>query len=204
MAENSPSRYRRLGIFGGGFDPVHRGHLLLVSELRDLAHLDHILIVPTNRPPHKPHGFIAGFDARVEMTRLAFTGIEKCEVTEIEQEIDGPCYSLDVVRSIKKHYLADDYCLCLGADQFLDLPRWHRPEELSREVTFCVGQRPGENLTQVSFPFPVKAQIHSTSLLDISASQIRRLLKAGLSESDLAQLVPESVARYIVDHGLYQ
>jgi nicotinate-nucleotide adenylyltransferase len=204
VAESNPKHSRRLGIFGGGFDPVHRGHLLLASELKQLARIDHLLVIPTHRPPHKPTGFVASFEDRFEMTRIAFEHFVNCTVTNIEQTLAGPGYSLDLVMQIKKAYSADEFCLCLGADQYRDLPQWHEPAQLAREVTFCVGQRPGECAEEVKLPFEATVKIYNTSLLDISASRIRALVKQGVSESELATLVPNSVAQYIFAHGLYR
>ncbi len=204
MAESNPKHSRRLGIFGGGFDPVHRGHLLIASELQQLAHLDHLLVIPTVRPPHKPSGFVASFDDRFQMAELAFEDFVCCTVTNIEQSLPGIGYSLDLVTMIKKNFSADEYCLCLGADQYRDLPQWHEPAQLAREVTFCVGQRPGESAEEVELPFEATVEIYDTSLLDISASRIRAMVKQGVLESELASLVPNSVAQYIFAHGLYR
>lgn len=204
MAESSPKHSRRLGIFGGGFDPVHRGHLLLASELQQLAHLDHLLVIPTVRPPHKPSGFIASFDDRFQMAELAFEEFVSCTVTDIEKSLPGQSYSLDLVKMIKQKYSADEYYLCIGADQYLELPQWHKPAQLAKEVIFCVGQRPGEEMDVVTLPFEATVEVYETALLDISASRIRAMVKQGGSESELATLVPNSVAHYIFAHGLYR
>lgn len=204
MPESNNRYYRRLGIFGGGFDPVHLGHIQIASELSISAEFELLLVVPGLRPPHKPKGYVAPFSDRLKMAQLAFASHSNTIVSEIEATLTGPGYSLSLVREIKRQFKAEMYCLCLGADQFRDLPNWHHPEQLAREVVFCVGNRPGESLDSLTMPFPVQVEKYATSLNPVSASSIRKRVSEGISESELADLVPPAVAAYIVRHALYR
>jgi nicotinate-nucleotide adenylyltransferase len=113
----------RVGVFGGTFDPVHYGHLILAEQCREQGRLDEILFVPAPRPPHKPRP-CARFEQRVEMLALALAGNAAFRIEEVEKERDGPSYTVDTLVELRKRRPNDELLLLVGADTIRDLPQW--------------------------------------------------------------------------------
>jgi nicotinate-nucleotide adenylyltransferase len=191
------------GIFGGVFDPVHRGHLTLAEDILTERKLNGILFVPSFQPPHKADNVRTSFADRSGMLRLALEPNSRFALDEIEAELDAPGFSLNVVAAIRKKYPGVCFYFIVGADHLQSFKQWHKPEQLAQEIRFLVGARPGfstANLTDI----PVDVEVVNTRIVDISASQIRELVATGTSEKELATLVPKSVVTYILKRGLYR
>jgi nicotinate-nucleotide adenylyltransferase len=187
----------RLGIYGGTFDPVHHGHLLLARDALEQLHLDAVLFVPCGQSPlktRKPHATDA---RRVAMLRLALKNNPRFWLTRCELDRPAPSYSYDTALEIREAFPHAELFWLIGADQLADLPKWHRPDDLRRLVTFVLlprvettGKAPPE--TVLSLPQPRQ--------VDISATEIRHRVKSRLP---IDHLVPAPIAAYIKRHGLY-
>jgi nicotinate-nucleotide adenylyltransferase len=190
---------RRIGIFGGSFDPVHNAHVALarmaVAELR----LDQLRWVPTGQPWQKQRRVSAAAD-REAMVRLAIAGEPRWVLERCEIERSGPSYTLDTVRELQAAEPGKQWFLVIGQDQYEGLPTWHDWRELLSLVTLAVVNRPGPGQ---ALPPELEAFAHRSvalPMMDVSSTEIRQRLAAGRS---IVDLVPAAVASYIDLHHLY-
>ena len=156
-----------IGLFGGTFDPVHRGHLALANEAMERCKLHRIYFVPANIPPHKQKQPLTAFAHRFAMLALA-TAAEKAFLPSLleapeeagtgrKERQEKPNYTIDTVRRIKQSFkAADKLFLLIGMDAFADIAKWHQAEALFREVEFIVAGRPGYSLADVANALPEK------------------------------------------------
>ena len=188
---------QRLGIFGGTFDPVHHGHLILARDAIEHFELDRMLFVPAAVSPHRidcPPA--AAAEHRVEMLRAATQDEARFEVDACEIQRPPPSYTIDTVTHIKSRHPDAALHLLIGADQFLQLASWHRLAELKALVTFVVFTRANAAGETVETGHP-----RLRRRLDISATELRKRVASGLS---LRYLVPGAVAQYVENHQLYR
>lgn len=200
MTESASAAVRRVGLFGGSFDPVHRAHLALAHEAMHALRLDEVRWVPTGQPWQKSRSITPALH-REHMLQLATAGEPRFCIDRIELLREGPSYTLDTVRAFSAAEPEAEWFLLIGADQYANLHTWTDWRELLARVTLAVANRPG------AAP-PVNAEVlrhpHRTvplAMLDISSTQVRQRVAAG---QDISQLVPPEVARYIDQHRLYR
>jgi nicotinate-nucleotide adenylyltransferase len=192
----------RLGILGGAFNPPHIGHLVCAQEAFVGLHLDRVLFVPFGDPPHRELEQDPGPEARVEMVERASSGDERFELSRIEVDRDGPSYTVDTLRELSGD---DELVLILGGDQASNLPRWHEPEEVLSLATVAAVERTGFSRNGIAVKtsgLRGAERIHFFEMprIGVSSSLVRRRAAAGLP---IRYLVPEPVADYIFEHGLY-
>lgn len=200
----------RIGLFGGSFDPVHRGHLLLAECCWRQARLDRVEFVPTAQQPLKPRGPVASEADRAAMVRLAIADRPEFALSLIEIERGGVSYTVETLRQLRDERPDAELFFLMGADSLADLPTWREPAAICELATPLVVRRAGTP----SPAFDALAAFVSTERLDtirahevempatpISSSNIRRLIaEHGAWQS----LVPERVAKYIDERGLYR
>jgi nicotinate-nucleotide adenylyltransferase len=184
------STLQSIGIFGGSFDPVHNGHVLVARAALEELSLDRLYIVPAARSPFKPEQQPAPAAARLRLLRLAFAGCADCEIDPQETEREGVSYSIDTIRTYagrhpeaKLHYL-------IGADHVPTLPHWRESTDLAKLAKFVVVPRPGQAVAQ--FPEPFRGQALRGWPIEVSSSAIRERLALGQAIDDL---VPSAVAK---------
>ncbi len=200
----------KIALFGGTFDPIHRGHIITASEAVDRVGIDELIFVPTRRSPLKIFLPRAGDDDRLKMISLAIGGNKKFKVSDYELKKTSPCYTLETVRHFQKQYGDDAVIYWLaGADIVDELPLWYGAAELIDECNLTIMSRPGS--AQVDFSKfediwgagrirKLQQNVIETSLVDISSAEIRSRLAAGEDASDM---LDARVAEYIFEHGLY-
>jgi nicotinate-nucleotide adenylyltransferase len=200
----------RIGIFGGTFDPVHFGHLLLAESCREQLRLDEVWFVPAAIPPHKREQHVTTPAARVEMLKLAIGGNEAFRVSEIELAREGVSYTVDTLTEIRRQQPSAELFLLIGADTLHDLPNWREPQQvctLALPVAVC---RPGSPeptydalATLVSAERLQQIEAHRVDMppIGISSRDLRRRAAAGLS---LRYQTPRAVEKYVETHGLYR
>jgi nicotinate-nucleotide adenylyltransferase len=198
-AKASPARRRplRLGIYGGTFDPVHHGHLLLARDALEQLHLDAVLFVPCGQSPfkmRKPHATDA---QRLAMLRLALKSHAHFWLTRCELDRPAPSYAYDTAVEIREAFPRAELFWLIGEDQLAALEQWHRPDDLRRLVTFVLLPR-GEH--EASAPTEAVLGLPQPRRVDISATEIRHRVKSRLP---IDHLVPAPIAAYIKRHGLY-
>jgi nicotinate-nucleotide adenylyltransferase len=199
----------RIGIFGGTFDPVHVGHLILAEQCREQGRLDQVWFVPAFRPPHKPDVRVTPFLHRVEMLTLATAGHPAFRVDPLEKDREGPSYTVDTLDELRRRHPADDFLLLIGSDTLADLAKWRAPERIVAQAGLLVVTRPGSAVLSVEelrtlMDLPegseLRLQLVQTPLIDISSHDLRLRAAAGRS---LRYFVPRAVECYIHDKRLY-
>lgn len=189
---------RRIGLFGGSFDPVHMGHLLVAQAAREELALSRLYFVPAAQSPFKPERLPTAARERIRLLRLALAGWDWCEIDEREIRRGGVSYTIDTIREYVKELPDAELFYLVGADQAAQLNKWRAAEDLARLVEFVVIPRPGEAGTDL--PQPFRGASLTGFPLAISSSQIRARVKRGLP---LEPLVPAAVAEAIRNNGLY-
>lgn len=184
----------RLGIFGGTFNPIHMGHLLLAETARETLKLDRLVFIPTHQPPHKSARALASGQQRLEMIQLAIRDQPAFVTSDIELQRQGTSYSIDTVKTLHAQLPMAKLFLLMGGDMLT--VRWASWTELKRLCTVAAAKRPGTKPRRDSgikwLPMP---------LVELSSSEIRQRLRKGRS---IRYLVPMQVERYIREHQLYQ
>jgi nicotinate-nucleotide adenylyltransferase len=194
---------KRIGVFGGTFDPVHIGHLLLADAVLGEARLDRVLFVPAAVPPHKPGGVRSGPEDRLRMVRLAIEGHGGFDVTNAEMRRPGASYTVDTLSELRSSESRTDveWFLILGADMYSDLPNWRNPEGIVGMARLLVMDRPGFDLRGTDERFRERAVFVKTPKIGISATEIRDRVRTGKS---IRYWVPREVEAYIIEKGLYR
>ena len=188
----------RLGLFGGSFDPVHLGHLLVAQAAREELGMARVFFIPAAQSPFKPGAAPASPAQRLRMLRLALAGQVNCEIDDQEVRRGGVSYTIDTVRDYARRFPDAQLFYLIGADHVPQLPKWREADELARRVEFLVISRPGR--AEAVLPSPFRGRALSGFPLGVSSSQVRERVRAGLPV-DL--LVGEAVAEAIRNNQLY-
>jgi nicotinate-nucleotide adenylyltransferase len=205
-----PTVFMRLGIFGGSFDPVHCGHLLLAESCREQCRLDAVWFVPAAVPPHKQERKLSSDADRVEMLKLAIGGNEAFSVSTWEIDRGGVSYTVDTLQQLHDEDPARELFLLMGADSLADLPTWREPARICSLAIPVVVRRNGSpepddsGLAKLMPPERLAvARKHfvETPLIDLRATEIRSRVAAGQS---IRYRTPRAVEKYIETHGLYR
>lgn len=200
----------RVGIFGGTFDPVHLGHLILAEQARDQGPLDQVWFVPAPRPPQKGENGITRFEQRVEMLQLAVAGQPAFVVNELEKERTGPSYTVDTLAELRRRHPEHQFVLLIGGDSLADLPTWRDPLGIVAHAGLMVMARPGTPLLDAAelrrrlrLPADTPLELHllQTPQIDIASRDLRQRVAAGRS---IRYLVPRAVEVYVSDRKLYR
>jgi nicotinate-nucleotide adenylyltransferase len=197
-----------IAVLGGTFDPIHNGHLLVAGVVKERLAPAEIVFMPAGQPWLKSERIISPVEDRVEMVRRAIAGNPAYSLSDVETARSGPTYTVDTIRELKGRILPqDELYFILGWDNLLDLPRWHKPQEL---ISLCklvavprIGYRVPDNATlEKLLPgLSERVILLDKPEIDISASVIRERVGLGLS---LNYLVPAAVEAYIKEKGLYK
>ena len=200
----------RLGIFGGSFDPVHYGHLLLAESCREQLGLDKVIFVPAGRPPHKRETALTPAGHRLAMLELAIAGEPDFEICRYEVDREETSYTVDTLRWFRSQFPEAELYLLVGADMLNDLPNWREAGEICRlaqPVGVKRGGTPPPSLDRLASLLPIerlewlkKNQVDMPQLA-LSASDIRRRVSQGQS---IRFRVPKAVEQYILQHQLYR
>jgi nicotinate-nucleotide adenylyltransferase len=211
----------RVAVFGGSFNPVHYGHLLLADEIVELVGVDRVLFVPAAQPPHKPAAHLGPAADRFAMVRLAIAGHPRLAVSDVELQRAGPSYTVDTLEALRRS--GDDLFLLVGSETFLDLLTWREPARIAQLARLVIVPRAGSAFDTESAaaqkvlreigitggfatatggtPPPRGAIVAHAASLPISASDLRRRVHEGRS---LAYRLPPVVIEYIAARGLYR
>ena len=188
----------RIGLFGGSFDPVHTGHLLLGQAAIEELGLTRLCFILAAQSPFKVGQNFAPAEARLQMLRLALVGKTNCEVDEQEINRGGVSFAIDTVRDYARRFPQADLFYLIGADHVANLPKWRDAAELAKVAEFVVIPRPGSE--PVTIPPPFRGRILGGFAFGVSASQIRIRVKA---RQTIEHLVPPAVAEAVRNNRLY-
>jgi nicotinate-nucleotide adenylyltransferase len=199
----------KIGLFGGSFDPIHRGHIEPVREARRSLGLDRVIYLPTAKPPHKPGRSLAPPLARYVMVELALLAEEGLEASPHELTLERPAYTIETLEHFRRELPAAELFLLIGGDSFVDLPHWVLWREIPEIARLVVLARPGWELAELSLDPEMAALARSDRVLfleqrpvDASSTRLRELLAAGLPLP--AGIVPDLVVRYLHKYSLYR
>jgi len=213
-SENS-SKKTGIGIFGGTFNPIHLGHLIIAEKVREALNLKRIVFIPSRYPPHKGTPEIGAFH-RYRMVKLAISTNPYFMLSEIELRRKGISYTIDTVRTLKKLYAKErNFYLILGLDAYLETGSWKDIGKLARLIKFVVVKRPGYKLHPHLSPgdsLPLRGRMEeggqfsaikflNLEPIGISSTEVRKRIKEGRS---IRYLLPEKVIDYIYQHHLYE
>jgi len=200
---------KRIGIMGGTFNPVHKGHLALSKAAAEEFALDEVVFIPSGNPPHKPKGEVIDKEYRFKMVKLAIQGQKNYKASRLELDRPGYSYAVDTFNALKEKYGGSAKLFyIMGLDSINEILEWKKPLELFKLCEFIVGTRPGTRLRTfrrlLKFP-PLEREVDKIHLMelkeDISASDIRDRLKTG---KPVGHLIPKVVENYIKRKGLYR
>lgn len=198
---------KRIGLFGGTFDPPHLGHLILASEALFQLELTRLLWTLTPDPPHKQDQLITPVEHRLAMVNLAIEDNPSFELSRLELDRPGPHYTLDTMQLLAEQNPDAEIVPIIGGDSLQDLPTWHRPKELLYAAHWIgVMRRPGEltNLEALERELPgISSKVHyvDAPLLEIASREIRSRIANG---EPFRYYVPRPVYQYITEHHLYR
>lgn len=202
----------KIGIFGGTFNPPHKGHVRMVEKMAEELELDKVIIIPNKIPTHKRCDDLADNRDRVAMCKLAFKN-PKFEISTMEMDRESDSYTIFTVDALKQKYPNDDLYLIIGSDMFLIFHKWYKHKELLEKCVICVASRDNdENIQKLrSYAFEqlgvympqLDAKHIHISLLDayeVSSSEIRERIN---QEKSLYGLVDPEIIEYMESHRLY-
>ncbi|WP_028976749.1 nicotinate-nucleotide adenylyltransferase [Sporolactobacillus terrae] len=189
---------KRIGVYGGTFDPPHLMHLLIAEEALEACELDEVWFLPTYQPPHVQEKHArASAEERSDMVELAIEGNDRFKLCRLELERKGKSYTVDTIALLRERYPDDCFYFILGADMVDDLPTWHKVGKLSEMTAFIAFNRPGYPESHPDF---ADVQYIEMPLVDLSSSFLRERLKMGRS---CRYFLCDTVINYIKERGLY-
>ncbi|KLI03239.1 nicotinate-nucleotide adenylyltransferase [Sporolactobacillus inulinus] len=189
---------KRIGVYGGTFDPPHLMHLLIAEEALEACGLDEVWFLPTYQPPHVQEKHArASAEERADMVGLAIEENDRFKLCRLELERKGKSYTVDTICLLNERYPDDSFYFILGADMVDDLPTWHKVGKLSELTSFIAFNRPGYPESHPDF---ADVQYIEMPLVDLSSSFLRERLKMGRS---CRYFLCDAVINYIKERGLY-
>ncbi len=196
----------RLGIYGGTFDPIHIGHLIIAAQIQASLNLDRIVFVPAGVPPHKDPALITPASDRLAMLRLAIPGNPAFTVDTLELDREGRSFTADTLATFREREPDAERWFIIGGDSLADFHTWRSPDTIVSLARLAVARRPGWDIDIGSANRRVPAttgriDVVDTPLIDIASNEIRARVRAG---RPVRYLIPDSVRDYIADHGLYR
>lgn len=198
----------RIGILGGTFNPIHKGHIMLSEYCRQQLDLDRIILIPTYTPPHKVSKELADEADRLNMCNLACSNLEGYEVSDIEIVRKGKSYSYETLTSLKELYPNDTLYFIMGADMFLTLEKWKNPDIIFQKAHIIAVPRDNsdyeillEHYEKILKPMGAEARILKEPVMQVSSTFIRE----NITNSQLMEtLLDKNVFDYIVKNNLYR
>ena len=198
----------RIGIFGGTFDPVHMGHLILAEQCRDQAKLDEVWFLPSYIPPHKAGAGVTRFEQRCDMLDLAVAGHPAFRIDRIEKELPEPSFTARTLAELHARHPGNEFFLLMGSDCLPDLPGWYEPRQVIELAGLVVVPRPGVMLwtaerlakalgVDVS---AVRLRFVACPMIEIASRELRRAVADGMS---VRYMVPRAVEEYVRERKLY-
>lgn len=197
--EMDRSENKKIGIFGGTFDPVHTGHLIISEKAREQFNLEKIIFIPSGISPHKKKVYASAYH-RFNMVKIAIEDNPFFEISDIEIKKDEPSYTYLTIKRLKKLYPGYSIFFIIGEDSLFDLPGWYKADELIKETVFLVAKRRENFNYKVDKKFPVNFEIINSPIIGISSTFIRTCIKEGKS---IKYLLPEKVRDYIEKEKIY-
>jgi nicotinate-nucleotide adenylyltransferase len=192
-------KLKRIGVFGGSFDPPHIGHLVIAEMARRAMNLDAVYLVPAYQPPHKEGSHASTAHDRLAMTKLSVLGNAMLKVSDLELRRKGISYTVDTVRAFRKRFPNSELFLIIGSDSLRQFHAWKSPAEILAEVALIVYRRPRSGRTNARLG-SLNVSFVKGPLMEISSSDIRKRIQRGKS---IRYLVRDNVLSFIEKKKLY-
>lgn len=195
-----------IGLFGGSFNPIHKGHINLALSVKKELSLDKVILIPSGKAPHKSSSEYASGEDRLEMCRLAAENFEGIEVSDYELKRPGKSYSVYTAEYFKKLYPNDKLFLLLGSDMLLSFDSWYRFEDIMKNVTLAAVSRFGDDFDKLykmsdKLSEYGKVFVVNNDFIRVSSSEIREKIK---NNEDLYCYLDQKVVKYIMRKKLYR
>ena len=198
----------KIGIMGGTFDPPHCGHLNIAEIVYNNTDADKIMFLPSGTPAYKlSEHAVSSKEDRLNMLNLLIDGLDWCFISELECEREGNTYTSDTLEYLKENDPENEYFLIIGSDSLRNFKTWHCPEVISRLAQIVVYLRGDDSLDRMkkiaskyNSEFGTIITFVEGPIYNISSTQIRNAVKSG---GELVEFLPEKIAKYIKEHGLY-
>lgn len=182
----------RVGVFGGSFDPPHVGHAIVAKDLLEQLHLDRLLVIPAGVPPHRSVALPAS--VRLDLAQKMFRGLASIEVSDLEQDLVKPAYTIDTLRALVSRFPDSKFVLVMGVDQFSVIDTWKDFEKLPELAEIAVMRRDGDEPMRSARTGEIEYIVVDVMRMDVSSSQVRQRLREGRS---IRFLVPDSILQDI-------
>lgn len=192
---------RQIGLMGGTFDPVHNGHLSIARSFVECDLIDELWILLTPEPPHKKTDVLTDFSSRYQMLQKAFDDMDQVVISDVENDLPQPAYTLNTIRHLKSTYPPHTFYLCIGEDSLRDFHTWHQYKEIVNETDLIVAKRPGIEIDTVDTQILGCTHFVDHQPVDISSTEIRDRVAEG---RPIVDLVPKQVEAFIRTKGLYR
>lgn len=191
----------KIGIYGGSFNPIHKGHTSLASAILTQGLVDELwlMVSPLNPLKQGHEGEIAEYGHRVRMAEIAAEGVKGLRVSDFESRLPLPSYMYNTLDRLRHEYERKEFVLVIGADNWRNFHRWYRAEDILKEYGVLVYRRPGFEMDEEELPESVK--VVDTDLYDVSSTQIRETIRNGESAEEWLE---KGVSAYIEKYGLYK
>ena len=191
----------KIGIYGGSFNPIHKGHTSLASAILTQGLVDELwlMVSPLNPLKQGREGEIAEYGHRVRMAEIAAEGVKGLRVSDFESRLPVPSYMYNTLDRLRHEYEGKEFVLVIGADNWRNFHRWYRAEDILKEYGVLVYRRPGFEMDEEELPESVK--VVDTDLYDVSSTQIRETIMNGESADEWLE---KGVSAYIEKYGLYK
>lgn len=188
------SNNQKIGIFGGSFDPIHIGHLVICNFIKEEFGLDKVIFVPAHRSPHKKVSTHTTPQERYNMVKLATEGNDGFEISDYEIKQDRAVYSIETIKYFKQLYPESELFMIIGADSYKNFSNWKNPEEIKNNVKLVIASRDRIVIEK-------NDRLANTPNIGISSSMIRERITENLS---IKYLVNSNVEHYIYENRLYK
>lgn len=190
-----------VGLLGGTFDPVHNGHVSIAKSFLNSDYLKELWILLTPDPPHKSNRPAADFDIRLDMLEATFCEYDDIEVSDIENRLPRPSYTVQTLSHLSKEYPNKNFYLCMGEDSLASFKQWHKWREILSYCNLLVAERPNTDHENMDEKIEGSVFFVSHDPVDISSTEIRKLVSEG---KDISRFVPDAVEEIIRKKKLYQ
>lgn len=192
---------RGIGLLGGSFDPVHNGHIAISESFLASGFISELWILLTPDPPHKKDKSLVDYEVRLRMLRDAFQQMDRVVISDIENKLPRPSYTIQTLQILNEKYPDENFYLCIGGDSVRDFKQWRDWKDILDYCELLVARRPSDRELQLDSNLASKAHFVTHEPVEISSTKIRKLISRG---EDISNLVPPKVKEMIEKENLYK
>lgn len=192
---------KRIGLFGGSFDPVHNGHVAIAKSFLKSDILDELWVLLSPDPPHKTGQTQASFQSRLTMLHTAFKEFDDVKISDLEMQLPQPSYTIQTLEFLKEQYPNSIFYLCIGEDSLRDFKEWKDWRKILKHTDLLVAKRPATNIKEVDNILRNHVHFVDHEPIEVSSTMIRDAVASG---DDISELIPSSIKTIIDNEKLYR